>query len=39
MKRLDSHLEAEGAEFLVLGASLVERIPVQESHTDCRDAT
>lgn len=32
MSRLDSHLEAEGAEFLVLGALLVEGIAAYKSY-------
>ena len=33
LKRLDSHIEAEGAEFLVLGHLLVEGIPAYKTYT------
>jgi hypothetical protein len=34
MSRLDTRLEAEGAEFLVLGALLLERIPTYKTYTN-----
>lgn len=34
MPRLDTHLESEGAEFLVLGALLLERIPTYKTYTN-----
>lgn len=34
MSRLDTRLEAEGAEFLVLGTLLLERIPAYKTYTN-----
>jgi hypothetical protein len=34
MARLDTRLESEGAEFLVLGALLLERIPAYKTYTN-----
>jgi hypothetical protein len=36
MPRLDTRLESEGAEFLVLGALLLERIPSYKSYTNMK---